>query len=65
MFNDGVATELTSHGIKTPAGKDVWNQQTVRRMLSNEKYKDDALLQKDFTVYFPQKRMKKNEDEAV
>ena len=64
MTPHSIAAELTSRGIKTPAGKDVWNQQTVRRMLSNEKYKGDALLQKEFTVDFLQKKMKKNEDEV-
>lgn len=59
-----IASELTRRGIKTPGGKDVWNQQTVRRMLSNEKYKGDALLQKEFTVDFLQKKMKKNEGEV-
>lgn len=64
LFLDGrtphsIASELTRRGIKTPGGKDVWNQQTVRRMLSNEKYKGDALLQKEFTVDFLQKKMKK------
>ena len=59
-----VAAELTRRGIKTPGGKDVWNQQTVRRMLSNEKYKGDALLQKEFTVDFLNKRTKKNEGEV-
>lgn len=59
-----IASELTKRGIKTPGGKDVWNQQTVRRMLSNEKYKGDALLQKEFTVDFLQKKMKKNEGEV-
>ena len=64
MTPHSIAAELTSRGIKTPAGKDVWNQQTVRRMLSNEKYKGDALLQKEFTVDFLQKKMKKNEGEV-
>lgn len=69
LFLDGltphaIAKELTDRGIKTPGGKDVWNQQTVRRMLSNEKYKGDVLLQKEFTVDFLQKRMKKNEGEV-
>ena len=59
-----IASELTRRGIKTPGGKDVWNQKTVRRMLSNEKYKGDALLQKEFTVDFLQKKMKKNEGEV-
>ncbi|MDY2985620.1 MAG: recombinase family protein [Synergistes jonesii] len=64
MTPHSIATELTRRGIKTPAGKDVWNQQTVRRMLSNEKYKGDALLQKEFTVNFLEKKMKKNEGEV-
>ena len=59
-----IAVELTNRGIKTPGGKEVWNQQTVRRMLSNEKYKGDALLQKEFTVDFLQKKLKKNEGEV-
>ena len=59
-----IAKELTERGIKTPGGKDVWSQQTVRRMLSNEKYKGDALLQKEFTVDFLQKKLKKNEGEV-
>jgi len=33
-------------------------------MLSNEKYKGDALLQKEFTVDFLQKKLKKNEGEV-
>ena len=64
MTPHSIAAELTERGIKTPSGKDVWNQQTVRRMLSNEKYKGDALLQKEFTVDFLQKKMKKNEGEV-
>lgn len=33
-------------------------------MLLNEKYKGDAILQKEFTVDFLQKKMKKNEGEV-
>lgn len=64
MSPHSIAVELTRRGIKTPGGKDVWNQQTVRRMLSNEKYKGDALLQKEFTVDFLTKKMKKNEGQV-
>ena len=64
MTPHSIAAELTNRGIKTPTGKDVWNQQTIRRILSNEKYKGDALLQKAFTVDFLQKKMKKNEGEV-
>lgn len=54
---------LESNGIKTPAGKEKWRESTVFSILQNEKYKGDALLQKEFTVDFLQKRKKKNEGE--
>ncbi len=59
-----VARELTKRGIKTPAGKDNWSQTTVRSILTNEKYKGDALLQKNYTVDFLTKKQKKNEGEV-
>ena len=59
-----IAAELTDMGIKSPGGKDKWNSATVRRMLSNEKYKGDALLQKEFTVDYLEKKTKKNEGEV-
>ncbi|RKI99850.1 recombinase family protein [bacterium D16-54] len=64
MTPHSIAQELTRRGIKSPGGKDRWNQGTIRRMLSNEKYKGDALLQKEFTVDFLQKKLKKNEGEV-
>ncbi|HAL18481.1 MAG TPA: recombinase family protein [Spirochaetaceae bacterium] len=68
MFLDGkcvhrIADELTSVGIKTPGGKDRWNQRTVRAILTNEKYIGDALLQKSFTVDYLTKKKKMNEGE--
>jgi site-specific DNA recombinase len=59
----GVAKELTARGIKTPGGKDKWSAQSVKSILTNEKYKGDALLQKSFTVDFLTKKKKKNEGE--
>lgn len=59
-----IAQELTRRQIKTPTGKDVWNQSTVRRVLSNEKMKGDALLQKEFTVDFLTKKHRKNEGQV-
>ncbi|MBO5570924.1 MAG: recombinase family protein, partial [Clostridia bacterium] len=32
-------------GIKSPKGKDVWNESTVKSILTNEKNKGCALLQ--------------------
>lgn len=54
---------LTAEGVAAPGGGKIWNQQTLRRMLSNEKYKGDALLQKEFTVDYLRKKLKKNEGE--
>ena len=50
---------LESKGIKTPAGKKKWRKSTVFSILQNEKYKGDALLQKEFTVDFLQKKEEK------
>jgi len=58
-----IAKHLTESGIKTPANKDKWQKSTVDSILTNEKYKGDALLQKKFTVDFLEKKMKKNEGE--
>ena len=58
-----VARELTRRGIPTPTGKQKWSQTTVRSILKNEKYKGDALLQKQYTVDFLQKKHRKNAGE--
>ena len=55
----GIAKELTSEGILTPGGKKKWSARTVAAILSNEKYKGDALLQKSFTVDFLLRKRKR------
>ena len=69
MFLDGktpsgIAAALTKRGVPTPAGKAKWQASTVKSILSNEKYRGDALLQKTFTVDFLTKKAKVNEGEA-
>lgn len=59
----GIAKHLTINKIPTPAGKEVWQESTVRSILKNEKYKGDAMLQKSFTVDFLTKKKKINEGE--
>lgn len=59
-----IARELTERGIKSPRGKSRWGQQTVKSILTNEKYKGDALLQKRFTVNFLTKEIRDNEGEV-
>ena len=59
-----IARRLTADGIPTPAKKSVWQTSTVRSILTNEKYKGSALLQKKYTVDFLSKTMKVNEGEV-
>ena len=69
LFLDGytfhsIAKELTARGLETPAKKKRWYPRTVESILTNEKYKGDALLQKRFTVNFLTKETKANEGEV-
>ena len=63
MTPHGIAAKLTADSIKSPGGKDKWNAGAVRSILTNEKYKGDALLQKSYTVDFLTKKKKVNEGE--
>lgn len=56
-----IARGLEADGILTGAGKEHWRPETVKKMLSNEKYIGDALLQKTYTVDFLTKKRVKNE----
>lgn len=58
-----IAKRLTERGIPTPGGKAKWRQAVVKSILSNEKYKGDALLQKTYIVDFLTRKSKKNEGE--
>lgn len=59
-----IASYLTDEGIPTPGGKAIWRAKVVENILTNEKYKGDALLQKRFTVDFLTKKQKVNEGEV-
>lgn len=70
MYLDGrsiqcIADTLTKRKIPTPAGKDRWSFSTVRSILSNEKYKGEALLQKTYTVDYLTKEVRKNNGEVM
>ncbi len=58
-----IANIMTADSEKSASGITNWNDRTVQYMLSNEKYKGDALLQKYFMVDYLQKKTKKNEGE--
>ena len=51
---------LESHGIKTVTGKTEWSTSTIDRMLSNEKYVGQVLMQKTYTPDFLTGRQVKN-----
>lgn len=59
-----IAKTLTDKKIPTPAGKEKWQSSTIESILTNEKYKGAALLQKKFTVDFLTKKTKINEGEV-
>ena len=52
-------------GIKSPKGKDVWNESTVKSILTNEKYKGCALLQKHYTADYLTKKIIRNDGAVV
>lgn len=55
-----IARELEAEGIPNWNGKAKWYESSIRKMLSNEKYKGDALLQKTYTVDFLSKKRVEN-----
>ena len=57
---DKIAKGLEADGIFTGAGKTKWWTSTINKILRNEKYIGDALLQKTFTVDFLSKKRIKN-----
>ncbi len=56
-----IAKGLDRDHILTKTGKDHWNVGTIERMLSQEKYMGDALLQKTYTTDFLTKKKVKND----
>jgi hypothetical protein len=59
-----IAKTLMSNEILTPKKQKNWSVTTVQSILKNEKYAGNALLQKNFTVDFLSKTIKKNEGEV-
>lgn len=58
-----ISKELKKRGMKTATGLDDWRVGAIKAILTNEKYKGDALLQKQYTMDFLTKKRKKNEGE--
>nr|WP_200778197.1 recombinase family protein [Tissierella praeacuta] len=55
-----ITRALEADEIKTATGKDTWHPGVIEKMLVNEKYMGDALLQKTYTVDFLTKKRVKN-----
>ena len=55
-----VARELEGDRVINWNGKTKWCENSIRKMLTNEKYKGDALLQKTYTVDFLSKKRADN-----
>ena len=69
MFMQGktpyaIAKYLMEKKVPTPTGKQRWQLRTIENILTNEKYKGDARLQKCYTVDFLSKKRKVNEGEV-
>ena len=56
-----IVDKLAQRQIPSPKGKDTWSTPTVRSILSNEKYKGDALLQKTYRPSLFSDRAVKND----
>ena len=70
MFMQGatpyrIAKSLTEDGVPTPGGKEKWHRNVIKSILTNEKYKGDAMLQKFYTEDYLTKRVKKNNGELT
>lgn len=55
-----IARGLERDGIRTARNNPRWHDSTVRKILENEKYMGDALLQKTYTIDFLNKKRGKN-----
>lgn len=51
-----IGSYLEEHQIKTATGQEKWYDSVIMKMLKNEKYMGDALLQKTYTVDFMTKK---------
>lgn len=59
----GIKEKLEKAGLPSPAGEPKWTTQTIQRILQNEKYAGDVLLQKTYTADFLEGKVKKNNGE--
>lgn len=58
-----IAVHLEAQSVPSPGGKQAWRETTIRSILSNEKYKGDAVLGKTYVENCLTKRIKANRGE--
>lgn len=58
-----ITKHLMENGILTPAGKEKWCETTIRSILSNERYKGDAVINKTFITDCLTKKVQVNNGE--
>lgn len=61
---ESIARSLKEEGVTGWNGKANWYPTTIQRMLQNEKYMGDALLQKTYTVDFLTKKRSENQGQV-
>lgn len=59
----GIAKRLEKMNILSPSGKEKWQSSTVRSILTNEKYKGDAIINKTYITDCLSKKVKTNNGE--
>lgn len=59
----GIAKRLEKMNILSPSGKEKWQSSTVRSILTNEKYKGDAIINKTYITDCLSKKVKINNGE--
>lgn len=60
-----IKAELEKRSIPSPGGNEEWCYSTIRSILTNEKYKGDAVINKTFVVDCISKRVKRNNGERA
>lgn len=59
----GIIDYLAERNIPSPGGKEKWTYSTIRSVLSNERYKGDAVINKTYIVDCLSKKVKMNNGE--
>jgi DNA invertase Pin-like site-specific DNA recombinase len=60
-----IARRLTREGVKNGSDRTKWYDSNIKQILTNEKYKGDALLQKTYTIDFLNKKRTKNDGQVT